>query len=75
MFDIDEQLKKLGDIGDQLEANGRLVDFDIFRPVLDKALAYEDGAKGGRPPFDPVMMFKILIIQAQGKAENKRQKI
>ena len=21
--------------------------------------------KGGRPPFDPVMMFKVLIIQAQ----------
>jgi hypothetical protein len=29
-----------------------------------KALAYSDGAKGGRPPFDPVMMFKILVIQA-----------
>ena len=26
-------------------------------------MAYSDGAKGGRPPFDPVMMFKILVIQ------------
>ena len=24
------------------------------------ALAYSDGSKGGRPPFDPVLMFKIL---------------
>lgn len=24
------------------------------------ALAYSDGSKGGRPPFVPVLMFKIL---------------
>jgi 5-methylcytosine-specific restriction protein A len=28
------------------------------------ALAYSDGARGGRPPFDSVMMFKILVLQA-----------
>ena len=28
----------------------RVVDFELFRPVLEKALAYGDGAKGGRPP-------------------------
>ncbi|MCV6576222.1 MAG: IS5 family transposase [Cohaesibacter sp.] len=72
LFDVDERLKRLSDIGDQLEAYGRLVDFEIFRSVLDKALAYGDGAKGGRPPFDPVMMFKILIIQTQNNLSDDR---
>ncbi len=44
------------------------VDFELFRPELETALAYADGAKGGRPPFDPVMMFKILVIQAQNSS-------
>ena len=28
-------------------------------------MLYGDGSKGGRPPFDPVSMFKVLIVQAQ----------
>src|SRR3712207_1400007 len=63
-FDVEERLKRLSDLGDQLEAFARAVDYEQFRPVLDAALAYADGAKGGRPPLDPVMMFKVLIIQA-----------
>ena len=53
----------LSGLGDQLEAFSRTVDFEVFRPELEQALAYSDGSKGGRPPFDPVLMFKILVIQ------------
>ena len=28
--------------------------------------------KGGRPPFDPVMMFKILILQALNDLSDER---
>ncbi|MBO1329639.1 transposase, partial [Acetobacter suratthaniensis] len=62
-FDVEERLARLSGLGDQLEAFSRTVDFEAFRPDLDKALAYCDGSKGGRPPFDPVLMFKILVIQ------------
>jgi transposase len=72
LFDVDERLKRLSDIGDQLEVYARLIDFEIFRPVLDQALAYGDGTKGGRPPFDPVMMFKILVIQTQNNLSDDR---
>ncbi len=61
-FDVDERLKSLRDIGDQLEVYAGVVDFEIFRADLVKALYYSDGSKGGRPPFDPVLMFKILVI-------------
>ena len=53
-FDIDERLKRLSDLGDQLEAFAGAVDFEIFRADLVKALAYSDGSQGVRPPFDPV---------------------
>lgn len=72
LFDVDERLQRLSDIGDQLEAYAAVVDFEIFRADLVAALAYSDGAKGGRPPFDPVMMFKILVIQAQNNLSDDR---
>ena len=64
MFDVEDRLKRLSDLGDHLEAFSAAVDFELFRPTLDAALAYSDGTKGGRPPLDPVMMFKVLVIQA-----------
>ncbi len=71
-FDIEERLKRLSDLGDQLEAFSAAVDFEIFRPALDQALAYADGAKGGRPPLDAVMMFKVLVIQAANNLSDER---
>lgn len=59
-------------MGDQLEAYAEAVDFELFRPELEAALAYADGSKGGRPPFDPVTMFKILVIQAQNNLSDER---
>ena len=41
-----------------------VVDFEPFRYRLEKALKRSDGAKGGRPPYDPVLMFKVLVLQA-----------
>jgi len=40
------------------------VDFELFRPELDAALNRSDGSRGGRPPMDPVLMFKVLVLQA-----------
>ena len=71
-FDIEDRLRRLSDLGDQLEAYAAALDFEIFRPALVKALSYSDGSKGGRPPFDPVMMFKILIIQSQHNLSDER---
>ena len=72
LFDVEERLTRLSDIGDQLEAFARVVDFEMFRPELEAALDYSDGAKGGRPPFDPVLMFKILVIQAHNNLSDDR---
>jgi IS5 family transposase len=71
-FDVDDRLKRLSDLGDQLEAFRATVDFEMFRPELNAVLAYSDGLEGGRPPFDPVMMFKILVIQATNNLSDER---
>jgi IS5 family transposase len=71
-FDVDERLKRLSDLGDQLLAFAGAVDFEIFRPALTATLAYSDGSEGGRPPFDPVMMFKVLVIQAANNLSDER---
>ena len=59
-------------MGAQLEAWVAAVDFEIFRADLDTALAYADGRKGGRPPYDAVLMFKTLIIEAQNNLSDAR---
>jgi IS5 family transposase len=66
LFDIDERLKRLEGPGDPLLGFARVVDFEIFRPELEKALAYANGTEGGRPPLDCVMMFKVLVVQLAG---------
>src|SRR3546814_2516357 len=72
LCDVDELLARLSSLGDQLEGFGRAVDFGMFRPALLSALGYGDGAQGGRPPFDPVMMFKILVVQAANNLSDER---
>jgi len=41
------------------------IDWDCFRPILEEVTGYniKDWSKGGNRPFDPLLMFKILIIQ------------
>jgi IS5 family transposase len=64
LFDLDERYAALSRSGDPLERLGAVVDFEIFRADLDTVLARSDGSKGGRPPMDAVMMFKVLVLQA-----------
>jgi IS5 family transposase len=63
-FDLEDRLASLSEAGDPLERLTLAVDFEIFRPALKRALGRSDRGKGGRPPYDPVMMLKILVLQA-----------
>lgn len=63
-FDIDERYAKLSEAGDPLERLTQVVDFEVFRHQLKAALNRSDRSKGGRPPYDPILMFKVLVLQA-----------
>ena len=43
----------------------KIIDWEGFRSDLEDILGYlnRDDSKGGRPPFDPVFMFKVLVLQ------------
>jgi len=62
-FDEEDCLKKLSGLGDPLEKLNEFIEWEDFRGILVKALKKEAQGPGGRPPFDYVMMFKILILQ------------
>lgn len=72
LFGLSEHLERISKIGDPLEVLEATVDFEYFRGWLVEGLGYSDGAKGGRPPFDPVSMFKALILQAQHNLSDAR---
>jgi IS5 family transposase len=72
LFGLLEHLERLSQDGDPLEVLEATVDFEYFRGWLVEGLGYGDGSKGGRPPFDPVSMFKALILQAQHNLSDKR---
>jgi transposase len=71
-FDLDERLKELSAKGDHLERLSAIVDFELFRPDLARAVPRSDGSKGGRPAFDLVFMFKVLILQASYGLSDER---
>jgi len=62
-FDQDVRLTKLTKLGDPLQKLDENIDFEVFRELLEKKLEKLERGKGGRPPYDYVLMFKILILQ------------
>jgi hypothetical protein len=62
-FDWDWRYAALSTAGDPLERLALMIDFELFRAELEAALARSDRVKGGRPPYDAVLMFKVLVLQ------------
>jgi len=62
-FDENDRLNKLSELGDSLEKLNKYIQWENFRSILTKVFKKEANGPGGRPPFDYVMMFKILILQ------------
>lgn len=66
-FDMSNRYESLSKFGDPLERIAAAVDFEVFRDELESGLCLcllSDRIKGGRPPYDSVLMFKILILQS-----------
>ena len=49
---------------DPLEWLSSVVEFELFRVPSSQALRRSAGSKGGWPPIYPVLLFRILILQA-----------
>ena len=66
LFDDHFLLEKLTKLGDPLERLNVYINWNIFKAPLDSAFSEDlkDSSKGGRPPFDKLLMFKALLIQS-----------
>lgn len=62
-FDQDIRLSKLSQLGDPLVKLDQNIDFELFREIIEAGLSKEAKGKGGRPPYDYILLFKILILQ------------
>src|SRR4028118_1343525 len=71
-FDVEERLRELSAKGDDLERIAALVDFGQLQPELERAVPRADGSKGGRPAFDHVLMFKVLLLSAMHGLSDER---
>lgn len=62
-FDEQFRLEKLTAQKDPLVKLLHEINWEQFRKILANAFEKEEKGTGGRPPFDYVMMFKILVLQ------------
>ena len=62
LFDEEFRREKIA-AKDPLTILNSKVNWEQFRPALEDSFIHIDYSLGGRPPFDRLMMFKILILQ------------
>jgi len=63
LFDYEFQLEKINKHKPPLQKLDKVISWDIFRKPIEEALYIEPKAAGGRPAYDKLMMFKIIILQ------------
>jgi len=63
LFDYEFQLEKIKAHQPPLQKLNKIIDWEIFREPIEKALYKEPKSNAGAKPYDRVMMFKILILQ------------
>jgi transposase, IS5 family len=63
LFEDQFRQEKISNMKDPLDQLDQFIHWEDFRPVIDQAFTVTDPSVGGRPPFDRVMMFKVLVLQ------------
>jgi len=63
LFDYEFQLEKIKAHQPPLQKLNQIIDWEMFREPIEKALYKELKSNAGAKPYDRVMMFKILIMQ------------
>ena len=62
-FDFEFKMDDIKKHQPPLQKLNKVIDWEIFRPILESELLNKSKVKGGRPPFDKLQMFKIIILQ------------
>lgn len=63
IFDESNRIKKLENMNNVLDKLDKIVDWKAFKQILNHAILREKNPQGGRPPYDNLMMFKVLVLK------------
>ena len=63
-WSVEDRLAEISEGGDPLETLNKTVDFERFRPILERAAGRPRSPKGGRPALDVVLKFRMLVLQS-----------
>ena len=64
LLDWQIRFRQLDGGGDPLPKLRRMVNWERFRPELERIREQERKSNAGRKPFDVVLMFKVLVLQS-----------
>jgi IS5 family transposase len=64
LFDKEETSAKLSKLGNPLEKLHKVIDFEMFRSILEShMLNQQKKTNAGNKPYDVVLMFKIILLK------------
>ena len=62
-FDLENRYADLSKAGDPLERLNATIDWEIFRPILNRLDPTQRKSASGRPPTCRILLFKMLVLQ------------
>lgn len=65
LFDAMDRMSQIDRMGDPLANLNKIMNWDIFVPVLDRMPKAEPKGAGGRPAFHSMFMFRILVLNSR----------
>ena len=74
-FDLETQLDKIYEINNFLPKLNTLVDWEIFREQLSQVREKDRKSNGGRPAFDVVFMFKVLVLKSMSNLSDDQTEL
>ena len=63
LFDLEFHENKINEYQTPLFKLNKIIDWELFRNTIETTLYVKPKGAGGRPPYDKLLMFKILILQ------------
>ena len=72
LFDLGNRYASLSKTGDPLERLNAIIDWELFRPILERMDAKARKSNAGRKPTCRILMFKMLILQRLNGLSDER---
>ena len=63
LFEYEDRMEELSKKNCHLERLNSIIDWELFRDILNKSFEKKSKGPGGAPHYDYVLMFKALVIQ------------